>query len=402
MPRNNRPVDFGPKSDIHRRDVVCWSSKTARLTSKIISSRSIGLGDMPARRTGSGSIPRIYQDHWNTGDLGFVVYEYLEKPEIPGMQVAMLCLSNRNSGSNSFKILKSNRSQSVFGLRNKLLGNAVISILGKSSHSTRKLLQMAFGRFSSFALEPGFQGIELVSGLIDSLARMYLSIRINGEILDTKIDTKNANWIIGRSFRDFDHNAKVENAFDKDQISLASDSVHPGFLVFSKTDRNKLSSLKGGNGDMLQALPGKDSLVIDDSSIWPKLWFDGLISLIGFSDLGNGSNRKLRGEAKSLSDRIVDCLVDLDFVGLVHRKSSFCNAIAGFIEAVHGIQEHLILFLSWIELNHQGLKHCTEENVQWIYSFQYLQRGTLLPWPKDRGIRYPCTPGDEPRYLILK
>jgi len=76
------------------------------------------------------------------------------------MQAATLSLSNRNSVSNALKIFKCNRSQSVFGFRNMLLGNAMVNILGESSRPAGKLLQVALGRFGSFGLKPGFQRIK--------------------------------------------------------------------------------------------------------------------------------------------------------------------------------------------------------------------------------------------------
>jgi hypothetical protein len=46
------------------------------------------------------------------------------------MQAATLRHSNRNSVSNALKIFKGDRSQSVFGFRNKLFGNAMVNVFG--------------------------------------------------------------------------------------------------------------------------------------------------------------------------------------------------------------------------------------------------------------------------------
>lgn len=295
FPRYNRPVDCGPKCDIHCCDVVGRASKPTRLTSKLISGKPISLGDMSARWTCSGCVPRIYKGNKNTCDLGFVVHERSEQSKIPSMKDATLCRSNRGSGSNALKIFKSNRSQSVFGFRNKLLGNAMVNVSGESSHSTRKLLQMAFGRFGSFALEPGFKRVKSISGLVDLLTRMYLSIRINSKVFNAKVNTKNTNWVIGGLFRDFNHGAKVENTIDQDQVCLASYTIHTRGLIFSNSNRDKLPALKSSKRYMLQALPGKDALIIDNRTIKPKFRFGVFVPLIGFANLGNGPNSKLRG-----------------------------------------------------------------------------------------------------------
>ncbi len=208
----------------------------------------------------------------------------------------------------------------------------MVNVFGESGYPTRKLLEMSFGRFGSFALEPGFKRIESLSSLVSLLSRMHLSIRINGEILNTKINTKNTLGIIRRGLRDFDHNAKVENASDQNKVCLASDPVKPGFLVFSKSNRDDLSTFKSDQRYLLQAFPGKDSLVIDNGSIKPKLWFNGLISLVGFTDLGNGPDRELGGKTKMFSNWIVNPLMDLNLVGTMQSKNRLCYVITSLVE----------------------------------------------------------------------
>ena len=159
MLRDNRLVDFSPKSNVDCCDVVSRPSEAAGLTSKFISGRLVSLRYIPTRGAGSGSVSRVNKDHRNTGNLGFVVHEHSEQSKIPGMQAATLSLSNRNSVSNALKIFKCNRPQSVFGLRNYAFRNAMVDILRESCSPTRKLLQVAFGRFDAFALEPGLQRI---------------------------------------------------------------------------------------------------------------------------------------------------------------------------------------------------------------------------------------------------
>jgi len=61
-------------------------------------------------------------------------------------------------------------------------------------------------------------------------------------------------------------------------------------------------------------------LIIDNSTIQPKLGFDGLVSLVGLTDLGNSPNRKLGGKTEMFSNRIVNRLMDLNLVGTMHSK----------------------------------------------------------------------------------
>ena len=361
FPRYNRQVDGCPKSDIHRCNAISGTSIAARLASEIISGRSISLRDMSTRRTSPRSVTRIYKDHRNSCNLGFVVHKHPEQPKIPGMQAATLRPSNRGSLSNTLKIFESNRPKSVFGFRNKFPGNAMVNIFGEPGHSTRQLPQMAFSRFGSFALEPGFQGIKLISGLADLLARMHFSIAIYGQILDTKINTKNANRIIRRCFGGFNHYAKIEDTFNQDQISLSSNAVEPGLLIISKPDGNNLPTLESNQGNFFKSFPGENTLVIDNRPVKPKLRFDGLVSLVGFADLGNGPNRKLGRETKMLSNRIVYRLMDLNLVGTMQSKNCLCYVITSLVKPLHCFAEHFVLLGGGIEFYHQGLKHLIED-----------------------------------------
>ena len=148
----------------------------------------------------------------------------------------------------------------------------MIHVFGESGHPTRKLLKMAFCGLSAFALKSGFQRIKSVSGLVDLVSRMDLSIGINGKVLDAKIGTENSFWVKGRFFRRVNHNAKVECAFDEDQVCLTLAPVHPSLLIISNSDRDFLTAFQGQNGDCFETFPRQNPLVVDHSTIKPKLW----------------------------------------------------------------------------------------------------------------------------------
>jgi len=197
-----------------------------------------------------------------------------------------------------------------------------------------------------------------------------------------------------RCFVSFDHDAKVENTVDQDQIGLVSNQIHPDFLVVSESDGDNLPSVKGGQRDLLKSLPRKDALVIDNRAVKPKLWFVRLVSLVGFADLGNGSNRKLGGKTKLVSDRVVKRLMDLNLVSSVHSKNSFRYVVASLVnKPLHCFIEHLMLLLRGIKLNQQGLKQSIEYKLHWINSLScVITAGYAPPMTEVIGIRYPCTP----------
>ena len=379
MSRYNRLVDNSPKRDIHRSDVVRMPSEAARLTSKLVSRWSVRLGDVSTRGAGPGRVSRIDENNRNSSDQSFVLGKTSELIESPRMQAATLSLSNRYPGPDALKIFKSNRSFGVFGFRNQLFGDAVVDVPRESGHPTRKFLKMPLGRLRTFALKSGFKRVKPVSGLVDLLTGMDLAIRIHSKILDSKIDTKSAFWIVRGLLGYLDYRAKVEDAFDEYQVDLTLDPIHPDLLVIPDLSRDKLPALESRQRNGFQPFPGEDALVIDHRPIQPKLWFDGLVSLVGFNNFGDSPDSKLCRESKSLSDVVVGGFMDFNLVGFADRERYSCDIVTRFVKAVHRIQEHLILFFARIEFYHQGFKHHIEERVQLIYSFRYNGRGTLLP-----------------------
>ncbi len=88
--------------------------------------------------------------------------------------------------------------------------------------------------------------------------------------------------------------------------------------------------------------PGRDALIIDGSAIKPKLWFDGLVSLVGFADLGDGPDCKLCGESKIFSNRIVNGLVYFNLVGTVQSENSLSNVVTSLVKPLHCFTERLL------------------------------------------------------------
>ncbi len=72
MLRDNRLVDFSPKSNVDCCDVVSRPSEAAGLTSKFISGRSVSLRYIPTRGAGSGIVSRLNKGHRNTDHRVFL------------------------------------------------------------------------------------------------------------------------------------------------------------------------------------------------------------------------------------------------------------------------------------------------------------------------------------------
>jgi hypothetical protein len=320
-------------------------------------------------------IGRVYKDQRYTG-YGCLVYQKLsELSKAPGMVITSLSLRNRCPVPDSLKIFKGYQGTGVFGLRDHVLGDTMVSVLGKPSHPAREVLQMSLGALGSTVLEPGLERIRSLPGILDLLAGVDLSIAIYSDVLDTKVSPDNIYRNVGRLFRRFYYNAEVEDVLDQDEISLASDSVHPGFLVVSCHGRYDLSTFQGGQRNVLRSFPGHNSLIVDYSAIKPKLWFDGFISLVSFSNLGDGPDCKLRRKAILSPNVVIRSIVDVIPIGTMHLENNFSYGITSLVESMHGIQEKLVLLFDGLKLDHQGLKHC----IKYVAQYSYNLRTPLLP-----------------------
>lgn len=217
---------------------------------------------------------------------------------------------------------------------------------------------------------------------------MLITIAIYSNVLDSKINPDNTYRVIVRCFRSFYHNAKVEDVLDQDKICLTSYPVQSSVLVLAQTNRDYLSTFQGGQRKLLKSFPGHNPLVIDDGTIEPELRFDGLISLVSFTDLGNSSDGELGRKARLSSYVVVRSLVDVKLVSTVHLENNFRHGITGFVEAVHGIQEKLVLLFSGLKLEHLGLKYYVEYIGDKRLGAHYYQEGsyeTGSPLPLGGG-----------------
>ena len=255
----------------------------------------------------------------------------------------------------------------------------MIGIFGKPCHPARELLEMPLSALCTAVLESCFQRIRSSSSFLDLLAGMHFSITVYSKVLNSKIDPDDTNRVVRRCFRGLYDNTEIEDVLNQDEVSLASDPVHPGSLILSDSDRYSLPAIKGNQRDLLKPLPGEDPLVVNNRSIKPKFWLNGLVSLVGFADFANRQDGKLSRETKLLSDRVIDGLLNFNLVCTMQSKNRLRDVVTSLVKPLHCFTEHLMLLWRWIESHHQGLKHTIDDNHQWIYSY----RTRLIPNLKD-------------------
>jgi len=356
-PRYDRHVDGYPSCYIHGSDVVCKTRESAESTDEAITSRSVRPCNMMTNRTFLTGVSRIDLNYRDTHDRGFVHDELFELIESPRMLSASLRPVNRYPLPDALEFFKGDYGSGVFGFRNNLFGDAMISIASKTRFLLTDLLKMPFGTFSTTFLKCCFDGVISLLSTVDGFSGEGNAVRINGKVDNTNIHAEHPHWFDHVCFKHINDHAKIEDTIPIDEIDLTSDSVELGSMVMSEDNRDYDPALEGKDRNPICALPREDTLVVDHSTVGSERRLDRFIPFVCFNHFGNGSDSHLRRKTISLSDTIVHNLLKLDLVNTTFFKRSGGNIVTRFIESAHGLKEKIMLIFGWVGLNDQCLKH---------------------------------------------
>jgi hypothetical protein len=304
-----------------------------------------------------GRIGRVDVYHWNSSDRCLVLDELPELIESPAMLFASLSLRNRRPLPDTLKIFEGDHGRGVFGFRNQFFGDAVVHVPTKPSLSTREFLEMTFGAIGPTALKIGLEVIYLGSNVLDTVTGELFAGRINGNVLDPEIDADNANrFDLGR-LGNFNDDAEIELTPFENEVGLSSDPIEPGFVVLADDNRDLYPAFDSQERNEIETFPGHESLIVDDRSVKIEGRFDRFISLVGFAGLRDSSDRHLSGKVKLFPNRIIDDLLQLDFIGGTKLKRSVSHEVAGGVKLMHRLANSLNLFWGRFKFDLERLHH---------------------------------------------
>jgi len=304
-----------------------------------------------------GRIGRVDIDHWNSSDRCLVLDELPELIESPAMLFASLSLRNRHPLPDTLKIFEGDHGRGVFGFRNQLFGDAVVHVPTKPGLSTREFLEMTFGAIGPTALKIGLEVIYLGSNGLDTVTRELFAGRINGNVLDPEIDADNTNRFYLRRLGNFDDDAEIERSSFENEVGLSSDPIEPGFVVLADDNRDFYPAFESQERNEIETFPGHESLIVDDRSVRIEGRFDRFVSLVGFAGLRDSSDRHLSGEVKLFPNRIINDLLQLDFIGGTELKRFVSHEVAGGVKLMHRLANSLNLFWSRFKFDLERLHH---------------------------------------------
>lgn len=261
----------------------------------------------------------------------------------------------------------------------------MVSIPFEPCFITRKLLQMTFSTLCTTTLKICSEIVKLSSDLFNHLSRKSFSGRINSDVLDTKIHTNNIDRLDGRTLRSINHNTEIERSSVEDQVCLTSDSIHPRSMILTNANTKFDSAFEGQNGNPIKTFPGEDTLIINDSSLSIKFRLDRLIAFIRFSSFRNGSDCHLGGDTKLFTDLMINNLLQFDFIGGMHFKSTSRHVITCSVKLMHSLKECLALFRRGFQFDLENLHHSIDIFHLWKYKVMVGGLTAFLPGIRTEG-----------------
>ena len=367
VPRNDRPVDVGPCSDIDRRDVVGMASVATADTPEQISLRPISPLIDSTDGADMACTPRIDGYNLNPIKFGLVFDKLPELVESPRMQTTTLRPTSRDPFSDALEVFKGYPSMGAFGLSHYILGDDMVHVPLEPRLFTREMFEMSLRALGSTALKVGFEFVVSLPDFINLFSRVVFPIAVVGEILQTQINTQCSDRIKKRFFWGVDGDCEVEYAVSEKEISLSFESVHSSLLVFSYPDVDLDTAFEGENRGVFETLPAENPLIVYHCPVGLELAEYILVSLVGFNDLTYGSNCHLCRESVLLPDPIVDELVEGPVIGESIMVGYLSYVVTGLVESLHSFQKGIMLLLVWREFyQERKLHHSMEEDTPYL------------------------------------
>src|SRR5690606_13424412 len=275
----------------------------------------------------------------------------------PTMLATPLCLGTVEPSADTLQVFQGNPASGAFGFRNQPLADDVVDIGSKAPFLAPALLEQTFRRPGAPPLQAGTEPGVSFSETVEMATGIGFTVGVSGDVLDAKVHAEIASWLVGHWLRGVNGHVQKECPVPIDEIGLTANPVHACCLVATEADRHQDATVQGQQGDPVNSLPGEDALVVGHRAVEAEGWLDRLIALVGFDDLGDGTDGHLGREAESFTHVAVDEPLERDFVRAPLSEGHVCNRVTGSVESFQRPQEGGVLAWAGRELDDERLLH---------------------------------------------
>jgi len=258
VPRDDRPIDVGPYSDVDRRDVIGVTSVATANTPEQISLRSILLIFHPTGGTDMACTPRIDGNNLDSFELRLVFDKLPELVKSPRMEATTLRPTSRDPFSDPLEVFKGYPPLGAFGLNHYILGDDMIHVPLEPGLFSREMFEMTLRTLGPTALKVGFEFGVSLPDFVNLFSRVVFPIAIVGEVIQSQVYTECSDWIIRCFLGGVDYGCEVEDAISEEKICLSLEAIHPSLLVFSYPDGNLDTAFEGEYGGVFETLPAEN------------------------------------------------------------------------------------------------------------------------------------------------
>lgn len=362
--RDDRLHEVSP-TDIYSGVVVGFRLEAARLAAKVVSALSVSRAAMAALRTQAGCVTRINEVDQHPGKECLVLYEASELPIGPRFVSGALRFTNSYPLPEVSQVLQSYSSTRVFRLAHQPLRDAMVCVFSKTCFSAGKLLKMAFRGLRARRLELRADTFVPLARLLDLLPGIGLAIGVARKVDDAEIDSECPGRVIRLWFGSIHGKHQIERAAGSaspvEEVGLAFASVHPGFLVVSEPDRDKLTPFEGQKANSIEPLEAHHPLVVGHRTVLAECWLLRLVSLEDLRDFGDAAYRHLSGKPKAAPHLVVDQALKLVLRGGAVLERHARYPVRRLVKAFERFEQGAMLFFGRRELNHDYQFHV--ENI---------------------------------------
>lgn len=290
------------------------------------------------------SVTGVDECQKHTGEFCLVDQELSELEERPtGVPVA-LSPPNRSPFSDATEVFNGEcRIRCLCGL-NQSLADYVVCVASEVRLLSGYCLKSPFGGLGADGLQDAAAFIVSHTSALDVFASVDRSVRRDGQVFDTKVDSNDVFWFDRCPFWDVDRAEQVELAVAIHEIGLTFNSTAPGLLVLAAHERDPKSASDGPQTDFRQPLETQDALVVADCRAFLELRAILLVASKHFDCLGYRANSHLGGETELIADGSVTPVVDGDLAEDLVLKPNFCGKRGGGIEPFHCVEQSGFLF----------------------------------------------------------
>ena len=338
--RRDRPGYSSPGCDVAGANPIGVGRKTTARADEIGLRLPIRLVDATALRARSARVARVHCDETHARERGLVRQERTQLEERPRVQRAPLGLPDRYPIADAVEVFDGNAASGALGLTDEMLADAVVGMAVEVLLLSSKLSEVSIRGFRAPVLERLAELGGAVSGGVDGCSRVALSVGVDRDVSDTKIDAEPSLWIDRATLGYFDGNEEKQLALAIDQIGLASNALESPAMVRTDCTGDDDSAVNRKQADAVEpVLEGVDTLVVGDSAMRLEYGQLGLVALVDLADLRDGSNGVLRREAEALSKLPIVEMLQVDLVGAANLESALCKPRTGFVDTSHGGEE---------------------------------------------------------------